>query len=72
MAMIQIDNSAVFHRDMLDAEFASAFDHPWIFETDESVSTFDTEDEACAAQRDYRKRLGCDPMTGCIEVEHNQ
>lgn len=56
------DDSAVIHADAVDD--ASEWPLPWRFETDDGASYFATEDEACAMQRDHRKRNGFDPMTG--------
>lgn len=56
------DDSAVIHADAVDD--ASEWPLPWRFETDDGASYFATEDEACAMQRDHRKRSGFDPMTG--------
>ena len=60
------DNSSVFHRDMLDdaEQFASA-KKPWCFDHDHGPTEFfETEDDACAAQRAYRKDRGFDENTG--------
>lgn len=54
----------VIPRDMLDAEFAKNFEKPWIVEGPGRQLQFDTEDEACAFQRDWRTKNGLDPMTG--------
>jgi len=62
------DNSSVFHVDMLDdAEIwrAKFPGKEWLFDTDESVvQAFATENEACAAQRNYRIANGFNPETG--------
>lgn len=61
-----MDDSAVYHRDMLDGSIAASWDatKPWIFETDEEINLFVTEEEACAAQREYRARHGFEEITG--------
>jgi len=58
------DYSAVFTRDLLDAKHRRLFKKLWLFETDEELSEFDTEEEACAAQRAYRAAHGFNPITG--------
>lgn len=60
------DTSTVYDSRDLDPEFAAAFPKglPWVFETDEDQNYFATEDEACAAQRDHRRRNGFHPITG--------
>ena len=60
------DTSAVFHIDMLDEVHRANFDpeFPWVFETDSTISCFQTEEAACADQRNYRITLGFDPITG--------
>lgn len=61
-----MDNSAVFHIDTLEEEFSEKFDtsRPWVFETDDSQKCFASEDDACAAQREYREAYGFDAITG--------
>jgi allophanate hydrolase subunit 1 len=59
-----MDASAVFSTDTLDIEHAANFDKPWLFEAGDNLRFFDTEDEACAAQRAYRAANGFDPLTG--------
>lgn len=63
------DTSNVYHKDMLDPEHRwGSKDLPWIFECDEnainSLEEFATEDEACAAQRDYRRKHNYNPYNG--------
>ena len=41
---------------------------PWVFECEEDDNFFATEDEACAAQRDWRRRNGLDGVTGAIRA----
>jgi len=60
----EADSSAVFHRATLDESCQANFSKPWIFETDNGNQCFDTEAEACAAQRQHRTDNGFDPMTG--------
>jgi hypothetical protein len=51
--------------DGLDAENASQFEKPWLVShADGRIDEYDTEDEACAAQRAHRAANGLDPMTG--------
>jgi hypothetical protein len=60
-----MDSSAVFHAEMTDTD---TFNYdpamPWILDTDEGWTAFKTEEEACAAQRDYRRANGYHPITG--------
>lgn len=57
------DNSAVFPREMLDDPTPWAKE--WLFDSDETgVLQFDTEEQACEAQRAYRISKGFDPTTG--------
>lgn len=61
------DNSSVYHIDMIDGEAKERLCEPgkeWIFETDDDITIFASEDEACTWQRAYRRKLGFDPMTG--------
>ena len=62
------DTSNVFHIDMIDDEAKAALCYEpgrdWLFETDDDIQVFATEEAACAAQRQHRSRLGFDPMTG--------
>lgn len=60
---MNMDRSSVYSRDILDADIAAMF-KPWIFETDEGVYQFDTEDDACGAQRLYRVVNGFHPISG--------
>ena len=49
----------------LEEEYAEAFEKEWaIHFADATTIQFDTEDEACAAQRAHRKTIGLDPITG--------
>jgi hypothetical protein len=63
---MQMDSSAVFHRDMLDAEHAAKVpaETPWLFETDQGAIAYISEDAACEAQRAWRTALGYHPITG--------
>ncbi len=55
----------VYHRGTLDEEHAALFPKPWIVEyPDASKDLFDTEDEACERQRQWRRQHGLDEMTG--------
>ena len=58
------DNSAVFPKEMLDAEYQNKFLCPWLFESEDGILEFETEKDACAAQRAYRGRKGYNPITG--------
>ena len=53
----------VFHRDILDAP--RHWHSPWLvqFENGEIVG-YQTEEAACAFQREWRARHGMDPITG--------
>lgn len=59
-------NNTVFNIAILDDEHAALFDPalPWIFDTDTDQKAFATEDEACAAQREFRIAHGLNPITG--------
>lgn len=59
-------DSDVFNVDTLDPVHAAGFDpaKPWIHEGDGFQEAFETEREACAAQRAHRERMALDPMTG--------
>lgn len=59
-------NNTVFNIDTLDDDVSENFDKnkPWIFETDDEQIAFATEDEACAAQREFRIAHGLNPITG--------
>ena len=61
-----MDESAVYHISMLDADIAAERGNvpPWTFETDGGQWYFETENEACAMQREYRAANGYDPITG--------
>lgn len=49
----------------VDEEYADAFTKDWgIVFANGTVMQFDTEDEACEAQRIHRVNVGLDPMTG--------
>lgn len=49
----------------LDPEAAENFPKDWFINyADCSHDDFDTEEEACKAQRDYRRLIGLDPWTG--------
>lgn len=55
----------VIDRDTLDDEHAAHFSKPWLVQfADGDVWQFDTEEEACACQREWRGEIGLDPMTG--------
>lgn len=56
---------SVLSRDDLDAEHAAKFDKQWLMlHEDGSVEQFDTEDAACAAQREWRTNHNLNPLTG--------
>lgn len=51
--------------DDLEEEFKVGFTKPWAIQfADGSCLQYDTEDDACEAQRKYRSSVGLDPMTG--------
>lgn len=53
----------VFHRDMTD--HPADYNWPWLVEyADGTIDGYDTEDLACAFQREWRSAIGRDPMTG--------
>ncbi len=55
----------VMERDSLDDEHAAQFQKPWLVVLpDGAVEQYDTEDGACARQREWREAHGLDPMTG--------
>lgn len=61
------DESAVIDVSSLDREYREAIGKPWLFQPesdDEPDQSFDTEEEACAAQREYRIVRGFHPITG--------
>lgn len=63
------DSSNVYTKDMLDPEhFWGSKEKPWVFECAENAVTsledFATEDEACAAQRAFRRKHNYNPYTG--------
>jgi len=41
---------------------------PWVFECGGEDNFFATEEEACTAQRDWRRQNGLDEMTGETEA----
>jgi hypothetical protein len=50
---------------MLDEEFAQNFNKPWAIQySDGKTIEYDTEDQACEAQRVHRVAIGLNPMTG--------
>lgn len=54
----------------LDSEDAAQFEKPWILQHENGdIEEYDTEDEAAAAQREWRKEWHLDPMTGEPESE---
>ena len=55
----------VFERAALDDEHAALHPREWLLQFhDGTIWYFDTEDEACAFQRQWRAETGMDPMTG--------
>lgn len=53
----------VVNRDVLDNP--ERFDWPWlVIYPNGWIDYCDTEDEACAVQREWREASGLDPMTG--------
>lgn len=59
------DTSSVFPRDLLDEEYQANFNKPWLFEDENGIiQQFETEEEACAAQRDWRLNNGFHPVKG--------
>jgi hypothetical protein len=50
---------------ILSEEYQANFEKEWLVEfASGEVLEFDTEDQACAFQRDWRAVTGRDPMTG--------
>lgn len=59
------DDVHVIERDGLDIEYAKLFKRPWLIQFENGkIEQFDTEEEACAFQRDYRWHHGLDIHTG--------
>lgn len=61
------DQSAVIEVASLDREYREEIGKSWLFQPgneDEPDQAFDTEAEACSAQRQYRIAHGFNPMTG--------
>ena len=49
----------------LDEEFAINFKKPWFIQaSDGTTKEYDTEEDACKAQREHRISVGLDPITG--------
>lgn len=59
-----MDSSAVFNRNVMTPEYSQGFDKEWIFQTDNEIELFDSEEEACARQCAYRRLNGFHPITG--------
>ena len=49
---------------MGDSNVEQTPDGKWLFVVGNDEQEFETEDEACAAQREYRKSIGLHPLTG--------
>jgi hypothetical protein len=65
------DRSVVCHRETLDSKYIDGFSasEPWFFEADGPrgewiLHFFESEEAACAYQRQWRKENGFDEMTG--------
>ena len=59
------DDVDVIARDMLDEAHRKLHPCPWLVQfADGQIAHFDTEEDACAFQRGWRRRHGLDPMTG--------
>lgn len=55
----------VFSRDQLDPDSAGQFAKPWLVQYEDGrIVEHDTEDEACAAQRQHRVSVGLNELTG--------
>jgi hypothetical protein len=55
----------VIERDSLDIEHSKMFNKPWLVQFENgAIKTFDTEEEACAFQREHRWQNGLDIKTG--------
>lgn len=55
----------VFAKDHIDQEYVYPEMKEWLAQTyDGYMYEFDTEDDACEFQREYRIAMGLDPMTG--------
>lgn len=60
-----IEDVDVIDRAMLDPEHAKNFACPWLVqEADGRVHQFDTEEAACAFQREWRIKHKLHPVTG--------
>lgn len=68
--VIPMDHSARYDVTIIDVceleeEYANAFSKCWAIQfADGTVMQFDTEDEACEAQRIHHETVGLDPETG--------
>ena len=60
--MRQVPHNQVYNR--ADHSERHPVGCPWVFEAGVDDSFFATEDEACTAQRDWRRANGLDEMTG--------
>ena len=60
-----MDDVDVIDRDMLDDEYAKNFTKPWLVQfADGEIIQFDTEEDACAYQREWRSKNGMNPLIG--------
>ena len=56
----------VIEVDTLDEDYQKNFKLDWLVQwPDGKIKEFSTEKEACAEQRDHRKRVRIDSLTGC-------
>lgn len=62
--MTTFHDVAVIDRDTLDEEHRKYF-KPWLVQfADGEIWEYDTEEEACAEQRAWRRHNGRNPLTG--------
>ena len=60
-----MDDVDVIDRGMLDGEYAKKFTKPWLVQfADGEIIQFDTEEDACAYQREWRSKNGMNSLTG--------
>ena len=58
------DDSCVFERALLDGQYQRNFRHRYLFQTEDGIRLFPTQEGACEAQRRHRIKHGFDPITG--------
>jgi hypothetical protein len=64
------DDVYVIERDSLDIEYAKMFKKPWLVQFENgAIREFDTEEEACAFQREHRWHNGLDIHSGNVRQQ---